>query len=173
MGIVSEPGGRGKGFVTTGRGGASPEQGWTRGRWERPDPPEGGERPEGRLWRCPAWGVAAPPAGRRPPRAIGPAGARDTDEVHPDQPQHQGGHGLGRRRSLPWQRGEELSGGSGVCQVCQGARDAERLRSKARRNPAIPSADAGLSQVQQGVSGDCSHQELDILGNDYMFGGYA
>lgn len=47
MGIVSEPGGRGKGFVTTGQGGASPKQGWTRERWERPDPPEGRESATG------------------------------------------------------------------------------------------------------------------------------
>jgi hypothetical protein len=39
MGIVSEPGSWGKGFVTTGQGGASPEQGWTRGRWERQEGP--------------------------------------------------------------------------------------------------------------------------------------
>ncbi len=38
-------------------------------------------------------------------------------------------------------------------------------RSKARRSPAIPSADAGLPQVQQVDSGGCSHWKLDILGS--------
>ncbi len=47
MGIVSDRGSRGKGFVTTGQGSASPKQGWTRERGERPDPPEGRESATG------------------------------------------------------------------------------------------------------------------------------
>lgn len=47
MGIVSDPGGQGKGFVTGGQGGASQTQGRVRGRGKRHDPPEGRERPAG------------------------------------------------------------------------------------------------------------------------------
>ncbi len=47
MEIVTELGGRGKGFVATAQGGASPKQGWIRGHWERPDPPEGRESTKG------------------------------------------------------------------------------------------------------------------------------
>ncbi len=54
MGIVSDPGSRGKGFVTTGQGGVSPEPGWIRGHWERPDPPEGRESTTGSTGRRPS-----------------------------------------------------------------------------------------------------------------------
>jgi len=63
MGIVSDPRGRGKGFVTPGQRGASPTQGWTRERWGRADPPEGRES---------ATGVT----GRRSSRGAGSRGHR-------------------------------------------------------------------------------------------------
>ncbi len=54
MGIVSDPGSWGKGFVTSGQGGASRELGWTQGRWERPDHPEERERRGGDTGRVPS-----------------------------------------------------------------------------------------------------------------------
>ncbi len=62
MGIVSELGDRGKGFVATGQGGVSPKQGWIRGQWERPDPP-GGMRDAG--------GAFPGNAARNCPEAVG------------------------------------------------------------------------------------------------------
>ncbi len=52
---------------------------------------------------------------------------------------------LGRRRSLPWQRGEELSGGSSVSQECQAAREAERSPGEAPPPPGHPERGRGTS----------------------------
>ena len=118
MGIVSEPGGRGKEFVTIGQGGGSPTPGWTRGHWERPDPPEGREiatggtgrrssgyggaqnRLLGGLLRASSRGF--PHRDGEGPRAqeaddvCAPHAAhRAPREVHAGQSQDQGGHGLG------------------------------------------------------------------------------
>jgi len=105
MGIVSDPRGLGKGIATGSQGGASPKPGWTRGDWERPDPPEGRERrARGTGRRSSAYGGAQE---ADDPQATLPAPGTP-GEVHGGQPQQEGCDGLGLRGER--RRGRSIRG---------------------------------------------------------------